>query len=346
MKIINKIKVGISASIFMLTVSLVASVNDSPAKKIKNILDLAKVTGVFGSPEAANIIHNLSRTVDTVGRSRDTIHDNVAITMFDDLIDPTVSLEVNNNSVAESFNSPDRLKKRKARVLNHAAKNMPINKRLKYSLPNIRHITTPELKVCRRTRKDKLVGGHWIRRYAPGQVSPQCFLGQDNHTLGVFAFGAHAKTVKNNFDSTVILNSLRGSQVVAQDDKFTITRTPADDGFLSSFYNEHHVLKADTTFPILVAQAHKKDAAGNIVLGSFGRLSADYNSITDKEVVVVNALNYNTMMNHGTPLRTAVGAPVMVDITKPFQTNYRRELIALGFHKNQLPGKLYGYGMA
>jgi|GEM_PF-4315164 len=314
----------------------VASVNDSPARNIQ--VQLA--AGIQSSPAASFVTDNMNRLQETPGSSMTFVLQGLTMNLIDDLAGERGSLVDRNDQVYDSFTSPDKSIKRKATVLNDAARRLSDSDRGEISVVNTEHVTRPKIK------KNKVSGGHWIANYAPGQVSTQCFLGQDQHTLGVFVgSNYYPKTVRRDFNSSVVLNTLRGSYPVAQDCQFVISRT-ADNAFISSFRNDEHVLRVDTLFPVLVVDPKRRDIDGDIVLGTFGELSLDYNNILNRENAKISPADYNKMISHGMKLDTYPGDPIMVDITSGFQRRFSNQLKSRGFDKGRLPGKLYGYGRA
>ena len=313
-----------------------SGINDSPARNIQAQLN----AGIESSPAAALVANNLARLQETPGDSRTAVTLNLAESLIDSLAGEGGSPVDKNDRLFESFTSPDKSRRRKSDLLNTAAQRLPESSREGLSAVDMDHVTSPKT-----NRYGKVVGGHWFENYALGQVLPGCFLGQDGKTLGVFLYPSFdAKTVRYRFDSSIVLNSLRSSRKVATHGSLTISRM-SDDTFMGSYRDPSHSLKVNTLFPLLVVDPTKRDIDGNIILGTLGILSSDYNNIFNQKYIKVSPVDYNNMIYNGTPLHTAPGEPFMIDITDVFKRWFPHDLLNYGLD-GYFPGKLYGYGTA
>ena len=318
------------------------SVNLSPQAHIERLMN----DGIISSPAANEAVRNLKRLVTSPGGTKEKVLSNLSLNLLEELSDSSLSSpssfsspEDKNRKVYESFSSPDRKRRRMVKVLEHAVDRLPDNRASEFSAVNMNHVVHP------RMMGNKVIGGHWIENYAPGEVAPESFLGQDRKTLGIFTgYYFYPKTVRKLFDSTVVLNSLRSSRQVAMSDTLRVSRT-SDGSFVGSYHDKDHPLKVNTLFPLLVVDPSKRNEKGNIVLGWLGALSSDYNTFHELMMVDLTPDEYNEMMRRGVPLATDPGSPIMADVTNYFKRRYGRSLRDYGF-EGQFPGRLYGYGYA
>jgi len=172
----------------------------------------------------------------------------------------------------------------------------------------------------------RVLGGHDLNSYRPGQLQPDCFVGADSQTIGV-SVGGHLKTVARGFTADWIMNNIvkksRSKMIATQDKNCFEVRQNFEGKFYGAFRHGKIPVVVNTIFPLLVVSqlnhSTSSSSSDTVKVGSFGRLSDDFTVIPGEDFSVPQAV-FDDIVRRGTPIKMNKknsGNLVLTDISAP-----------------------------
>ena len=214
------------------------------------------------------------------------------------------------------------------------------------SAVNTKHVCYPDYK-----EDGSLGGGHNLDAYSLGKISQadkpfDCFVSQDNKTIGVYVDGIHPKTVKPGFTEQKVISNLRDGRSVATspvNQNFNISEVSPNE-FVASYKNKSNQLIEDTQYPILVVDTNVQDNSGNVYIGKFAKLKSKafskdgFDTENESPVKIPNS-TLDSMMRAGERLGIKKEGYSFFDITPQITSYLFPYLDSMG--QTKLPGDVY-----
>ena len=214
----------------------------------------------------------------------------------------------------------------------------------------VNHIVEINRQRDRSGNTQAISGGHNLSKYNIKDLSHNkpydCFVGQDNETIGVYVDDKYPKTTRFDFDEAEVVDNLRNGTTIAQsptNPTLSLSQSPKK-YYCDSYKQKNNELIHLTQYPVFTIDSNQCDSSGNMYVGKFARFSSDlsgFQNSCEKDLIRITIEKFNEMMHAGTPLDAKDKQCQVVDITVPM-TDYCYDNFLKEMGKSEMPGKIYG----